>query len=96
MAKEFKEVDPNDFLTFSRESPSHVLMEGHVIDIGGGGKAGVEYKQEVMKLAGWTHHALTSYGAHPDTAAEAFNTLRKVLKNTEDPNRIRDELAALK
>jgi len=95
MAKEFKEVDPNDFMTFSRESPAHVLIEAHVIDIGGGGKKGIEYKQELLKLAGWKFHALTSYGAHAETAASAFNKLRQVLAKTDDQEQVRDGVAAL-
>ncbi len=95
MTKEFKEVDPNDFLTFSKESPAHVLIEGYVIEIGGGGKAGVGFKQEIMKLAGWKHHALTSYGAHADLAAAAFNKLRQVLAQTDEPDQIRENLHVL-
>jgi len=95
MPKEFNEVNPNDFLTFSRESPAHVLIEGHVIEIGGGGKDGVDFKQEIMKLAGWKHHALTSYGAHADLAAAAFNKVRQVLAQTDEPDQIREDLGAL-
>ncbi len=61
MTKEFKEVDPNDFLTFSKESPAHVLIEGYVIEIGGGGKAGRNGHQvnaNRAKIGSWERFTL--------------------------------------
>ncbi len=88
MAQEFKEVAAQDFMTFSREPPPHVLIEALVIKIGGGGNQGIAYKAEVLNIAGWKYRALTSYGAHADAAAAAFNNVRLVLMETEDPHEI--------
>ncbi len=93
MPDEYKEVDAQDFLTFSREKPSFSLIEGKLIEIGGGGKDGIEYKTEVLRLAGWKYKALTSYGAHADIAAEAFNKVRQVLARTDDADQISSSLS---
>ncbi len=79
-------MQPNDFLTFSREKPAHVLIEQQLIDMGGGGNRGVEFKKEVLSAAGWKYGKLVSYGAHPETAAAAFNKIRQVLDTTSDPD----------
>jgi len=95
MTIEFKEGDAKDFMTFSKEPPPHSLMEGHIIEIGGGGKRGVDFKHKVLKMAGWKHHALTSYGAYADDAVVAFNRLRIVLSKTNDKNEILNRLSSL-
>jgi hypothetical protein len=84
MTEEFKAVEKNDFLTFTPGTPAHVSIEAKLIDIGGGAKKGIEYKQQVMAAAGWKYKELTSYGAYAETAADAFNRVREVLsKNTD-------------
>lgn len=95
MPKEFKKVDANDFMTFSKDPPPHLQIEGYIMELGGGGKNGVEYKMKLLKAAGWKHHALTSYGAHADTATVAFNNIRQVLMKTDDRDQILDKLRAL-
>lgn len=94
MPEEFKEVDPQDFLTFSREKPSFTLMEAKLIDIGGGGKDGIDFKTDILRLAGWKYKALTSYGSHAEVAAQAFNKVRGVLAETDEAEQITTKLGA--
>jgi hypothetical protein len=84
MTQEFKQVEANDFLTFTPGTPAHVSIESALIEIGGGAKKGIEYKQLVMAGAGWKYKELTSYGAYAETAAKAFNRVREVLSKTND------------
>lgn len=79
MAREYKEVHPDDFTRFSKETPSYVLIEQTLIELGGGGNAAVNFKKDVLAAAGWKYGKLISYGAHPKTAAEAFNKIRDAL-----------------
>jgi len=87
-----REVDPNDFLTFSRETPPHVAIEQSLIEMGGTGNKGIEYKTEVLKAAGWDHGKLTSYGTHSEKAANAFNKIREVLMKSTDPKEVLDQV----
>jgi len=84
MSLEFKEVSANDFLTFTPGTPTHIQIETVLIDIGGGAKKGIEYKQQALNAAGWKYKELTSYGAYAETAATAFNNLRDALAKTQD------------
>lgn len=88
-----REVDPNDFLTFSREQPPHVAIEQSLIEMGGNGNKGIEYKTQVLKAAGWNHGKLTSYGTHSEKAAAAFNKIRSVLMESTDPDEILDKVS---
>ena len=94
MTSEFKEVDPQDFMTFSREPAAHVLIENELIKIGGGGPRGIQYKTEVLKTAGWKYGDLTSYGRNPELAAEAFNHVRRVLMQTDDAGQVLERIKA--
>ena len=89
---EFKEVSPDDFLTFSREQPSYVAIEQTLIEIGGGGNRGVEYKKEALNAAGWNYGKLVSYGAHAGKAADAFNRIREALAQTDNRDDVLDKL----
>ena len=46
--------------------------------------------------AGWRHHDLISYGKFPDQAASAFNRVRLVLQQTQEPDAILAQLKAEK
>lgn len=89
---EFKEVSPDDFLTFSREQPSYVAIEQALIELGGGGNKGVEYKKSALTAAGWKYGKLVSYGAHASTAAEAFNKIREALAQANDGDEVLNQL----
>ncbi|MBL4704457.1 MAG: hypothetical protein JKY54_08040 [Flavobacteriales bacterium] len=86
-----REVAPNDFLTFSRETPPHVTIEQRLLELGGTGNKGIEYKTEVLKAAGWNHGKLTSYGTHSEKAAAAFNKIRDALEVSNDAAEVLDK-----
>ncbi|MCG8668983.1 MAG: hypothetical protein MI867_06185 [Pseudomonadales bacterium] len=90
---EYKEVSPDDFLTFSREQPSYVAIEQALIEIGGGGNRGVEYKKSALNAAGWNYGKLVSYGAHASTAADAFNKIREALAQSDDGDTVLSHLS---
>lgn len=90
---QFKEVSANDFLTFSREQPSYVLIEQSLIELGGGGNTGVEFKKSVMQAAGWKHGKLVSYGAHADKAADVFNRIRDALDGASNSDELMNNLS---
>ena len=89
---EYKEVSPDDFLTFSREQPSYVAIEQALIEIGGGGTQGVEYKKEALSAAGWGYGKLVSYGAHAQKAADVFNRVRETLAATDNRDDVLERL----
>lgn len=95
MAKEYKEVVAQDFLTFSRDGNTHTEIENRIIKIGGGGVKGSKYKKEVLKNAGWKYKDLTSYGAHAEVAAMAFNNIRSVISDSESPEDILEKLLTM-
>jgi hypothetical protein len=92
MTIETKEVKADDFLTFTPGTPAHVQIESTLIEIGGGAKRGIEYKQLALEAAGWKYKELTSYGAHAETAAVAFNNIRRVLTETQEMDEILSSL----
>lgn len=89
---DFKEVSANDFLTFTREKPSYVLIEQSLIDLGGGGNKGVEFKKEALQAAGWNYGKLVSYGAHADKAATVFNRIREALGDSSNGDQLISKL----
>jgi len=92
MTQEYKTVKANDFLTFVPGTPAHVRIETTLIEIGGGAKKGIEFKQLALAAAGWKYKELTSFGAHAETAADAFNKLGKVLTETQEKEEILNKL----
>ena len=92
MSLEFKKVEANDFLTFVPGTPTHVQIESALIEIGGGARKGIEFKQLALANAGWKYKELTSFGAYAETAAEAFNKLGKVLSETQNEDEILNKL----
>ncbi|MES2663552.1 MAG: hypothetical protein V4629_09655 [Pseudomonadota bacterium] len=84
----FPEIKPQDFMTFSRETPGYVQVEKALIEIGGKGVEGTAFKLEALTAAGWKYGKLISYGAHPQSAAEAFNLVRAVLETTKERGEI--------
>ncbi|MGL4251009.1 MAG: hypothetical protein ACRCR1_10370 [Aeromonas sp.] len=87
----FDEVKPEDFTTFSRVPPPHLQMEQFLMQLGGG-TDGTSFKKKVILAAGWSHTGVVSYGKYPQEACKAFNRLREVLAQHEQPDAI---LAAL-
>ena len=91
----FDEVKREDFLTFTRQQPSYVKIEQALIEIGGTGVKGAEFKKTALAAAGWNYGALISYGAHPDKATEVFNQIREAMADFSDegePESLIDQL----
>jgi hypothetical protein len=82
---QFGDVQLEDFTTFKAGvTLPHVEIEKRLIEIGGNGVKGNDFKKECLLQAGWKYGKLTSYGAHPEVAVEAFTTLKDVLENMDD------------
>jgi len=93
----FDEISPEDFLTFSRVAPPHVKIEQYLIELGGSGVQGAEFKKKALQKAGWSYGALISYGAHPNAAAIAFNFVRSTVgTGVLDSEQILEQLALKK
>ena len=74
----FDEVLEGDFMKFGKPL-SFIEIERTLLELGGGGVKGTEYKHKVLQVAGWTGHALTNYASRPAIAAKAFNQVRLAL-----------------
>lgn len=81
MANKFEPVQADDFMKFGGERPSYLLIEDELMAMGGLGVAGNQFKKEVLKAAGWTGGALTTYAQRPAVAAASFNRIREALEN---------------
>ncbi|MBM5572733.1 MULTISPECIES: hypothetical protein [Deefgea] len=82
---QFDEIQAVHFNTLSRTPFPHVLLEQALLQLGGGGVDGSKYAKQVLAAAGWRHASVVSYGKYPEEAATAFNKIRAVLANNEDP-----------
>lgn len=89
MSQEFTEVQVDDFMKITTDPLPHKQIEDALSAIGGGGTKGMAFKQEMLKIAGWTGNKLTSFAKKPESAAEAFNKVRLALAKTEHPDDIR-------
>lgn len=82
---EFGDVQLEDFTTFKAGVIlTHVEIEKKLIEIGGKGVKGNDFKKECLVRAGWKYGKLTSYGAYPEVAVEAFTKLKAILESVED------------
>ncbi|MAT65169.1 MAG: hypothetical protein CMN57_05955 [Gammaproteobacteria bacterium] len=89
---QFTEVNAEDFTRITLERLPHQEIETALIAIGGNGVEGTRFKSRVLKAAGWKYERLTTYAAHPETAAEAFNRVRGILQQTQEPEQILQQL----
>lgn len=96
MSKQFVEVQQDDFMKFGGDRPSYLQIEDTLMALGGHGVNGNAFKNEMVKLAGWTGGALTTYAQRPVVAMNAFNRIRSVLPEVSSPEELRDTLAKLK
>lgn len=85
MSYSFDEVLEGDFMKFGKPL-SFIEIERTLLEIGGGGVKGTEYKHKALQAAGWTGHALTNYASRPAIAAKAFNQVRLALAQISSPN----------
>lgn len=93
MDTNFTEVHEDDFSRIGGDKPPHLKIEAILIEIGGTGKRGYEYKLRALKAAGWKYGKMTSYGSYPKAAAEAFNKIRTALGATTDSEKLIEKLA---
>ena len=93
---EFDEVKRDDFITFTRQQPSYVKIEQALIELGGTGVRGAEYKKTALAAAGWNYGALISYGAHPDKATEVFNQIRSAMADMAEETSAEDLIEHIK
>jgi len=91
---EFELVNADNFTSFK---PGHVFphvkIERLLTNIGGGSTVGAEYKQQILKLAGWKYDPIIGYAKHPEVAALAFNKLREIIAETQDKDEILSKLS---
>lgn len=92
MAKQYAEVLQEDFMKFGGERPSYLDIEDELMALGGHGVNGNNFKKEVLKLAGWTGGALTTYAQRPAVACSAFNKVRELLPEVSSPDELRSAL----
>ncbi|MGB2065441.1 hypothetical protein MGA5115_01237 [Marinomonas gallaica] len=79
MAKQYAEVHQDDFMKFGGDRLSYLDIEDDLMALAGHGVAGNNFKKEILKMAGWTGGALTTYAQRPVVAANAFNKVREGL-----------------
>lgn len=96
MSKQFAEVQQDDFMKFGGERPSYLEIEDALMSLGGHGVGGNNFKNEMVKLAGWTGGALTTYAQRAAVAQAAFNRIREVLPKATTPDELRAILKSLK
>jgi len=94
MSKDFPEIQAEDFSRITTDRLPHQQIEMALIQIGGGGVRGTQFKTEAVRAAGWHGERLATYAGKPDMAAEAFNRLRGVLAETDDMDEVMQRLAA--
>ncbi|MDH5301691.1 MAG: hypothetical protein OEW58_10045 [Gammaproteobacteria bacterium] len=93
---EFDEILPKDFSSFTPgKIATYIQIEQRLQDIGGGGQKGMEYKQTVLKQAGWKYDRLTGYAKNPELAAQAFNRVRAAMRSCEDRDVLLEKIIAL-
>lgn len=92
MNQSFNVVEPEDFMKFGGEKPSHLLIEEALIRMGGGGTSGGNFKKEVLKMAGWTGGPLTTYASRSQIAAQAFNRIRELLQTSASADELKAQL----
>ena len=80
MTSKFEPVQADDFMKFGGDRPSYLLIEDELMAMGGLGVTGNQFKKEVLKAAGWTGGALTTYAQRPAIAAASFNKIRELLE----------------
>ena len=92
MGNNIEEVQVSDFTKITLEALPHQKIESALSVIGGGGKNGMTYKQEMLKLAGWKGNKLTSFSKNSESAALAFNKIRVALAKTDNADDLRNLL----
>ncbi|TBR44873.1 hypothetical protein CBF23_002235 [Marinomonas agarivorans] len=93
MGMKYDLVESDDFMKFGGERPSYLLIEDELVKMGGMGVNGNQFKKMILKEAGWTGGALTTYAQRPSVAAASFNRIREALeKGAGTPEELKDFL----
>mgnify|MGYP001311591916 CR=1 FL=1 len=95
MRQLYAEVHPDDFIKLGGDKPPHLLIEQKLIFLGHQFGNSSEFKKEVLKIAGWTGGALTTYASRAEKAAEVFNRIRDALEGVESPDDLIKNLQTL-
>ncbi|MBJ7539223.1 hypothetical protein [Marinomonas transparens] len=93
MSEQFAEVQQDDFMKFGGERPSYLGIEDALMALGGHGVNGNNFKNDMVKLAGWTGGALTTYAQRPAVAQAAFNKIREALPKAKTAEELRELLS---
>lgn len=88
MATNIAEVQEGDFSRIGGERPPHLKIEATLVEIGGNGVKGTDFKLRALKAAGWKYGKMMPYGSYPKTAAEAFNKIRRALSANNDQEQL--------
>ncbi|MBI5041190.1 MAG: hypothetical protein HZB57_08335 [Gammaproteobacteria bacterium] len=88
------EVNEDDFSRIGGDKPPHLKIEAALMELGGTGVRGTEFKLRALKAAGWKYGKMTPYGTNPKLAAEAFNRIRSALPNASDQDQLLQSLEA--
>lgn len=89
------EVQEGDFMKITASLP-HLQIDQALVRIGGGGLHGTNFRDQLLKAAGWTGHKLTTYASRPAQAAAAFNIIRAALELTEESQELLTQVQELK
>jgi len=81
---QYEEVASQHFLTLRRTPFPHALIEQALLEMGGGGPAGMRYRKKVLAAAGWPHDGLVPFAKYPEQAASTFNRIRLALVSGPD------------
>jgi hypothetical protein len=92
----FGSVSENEFFRIEGKQPNYITIEKALIDIGGGSWEGLQFKETVIKLAGWVEGSDKAYSTNPYLAADTFNKIRLILLGTTSRSGILEELKVRK
>ena len=88
MVMNIAEVHEDDFSRIGGDKPPHLKLEAALIEIGGSGVRGTDFKLRALKAAGWKYGKMMPYGSYPKAAAEAFNRIRSALASSTDQDQL--------
>lgn len=88
MVTNITEVQEDDFSRIGGEKPPHLKIEAVLIELGGSGVRGTDFKLRALKAAGWKYGKMTPYGTNPKAAAAAFNRIRSALTRCTDQEQL--------
>ncbi|MBU1192640.1 MAG: hypothetical protein KKA36_01660 [Gammaproteobacteria bacterium] len=88
MSTHIAEVQEDDFSRIGGEKPPHLKIEATLIELGGNGVRGTDFKLRALKAAGWKYGKMMPYGSYPKVAAEAFNKIRRALSASKDQEQL--------